>query len=255
MRHDESDPQHRPELVAWNRGLEGHPRSEDLAAYHDGRLPPERDAALREHIVECEVCLEVILELRRDLTTPTEEMTPEPDEISVQAAWRLQRARMQKAGLLNFQAQPRPQHAWLLAAALVIVSVGLALWVATLKQTVHELTQPLANPPLASLAPVGAVREPANLPSISIPDRRSRVWLILTLNEDVDYPNYRVRFVLPDGQVLWSLEGLQRTPTGSFRIELPSRSLPRSEVRVLLSGSRGLKHILVAEYRVRFTDS
>lgn len=255
MRRGETDPQHRARLVESYRTAQGHPPLEDLAAYHDGRLAPERDAAVREHIVKCAACIDVILELGA-IDAPSEEPISEAAESAVAAAWCSQMARLRAEDILPVvERRFTPRLPWLIAAAFALVSLGLTGWAVTLRQALDELSRPQVNPPLVSLTPLGALRDPAGEgPTVGLPRPSGRIWLILNLNEDVDYPEYRVRCLLPGGRLLWTLDGLQRSPAGNFRIELPAHLLPPSDLHIFLSGTRGSEQIPIAEYRLRFVD-
>lgn len=250
MRRAESDPQRRAPLAEGDRAAGEHPPLEDLAAYHDGRLPPGRDADIREHIVQCDACIAIVLELGS--LDAEEEPAAEEGELAIAAAWHSVRERLRAESLLApAERRHTPRPISLLAAALAVVSLGLAGWVFTLKQDLDELAQPQVNPPLVSLAPLGALRDPpAEHPVVELPGRGERIWLILNSSEDVDYSNFRVRCFLPEGRLLWTLDGLHRTPAGNFRIELPARMLPPGDLHLFLSGTRGSEQIPLAEYRL-----
>ncbi len=225
-----------------------HPAPEELAAYHDGRLPPERDAAVREHLVSCEGCGAIVLELAT-LGEEPEEPARGTADFAAAAAWRRQRRRLREHQLLP-AAGPRIHRAWLVAAALALVSLGLGSWVTSLKQTVDELRRPQVDPPLVSLSPLGAERDPAAAPdSVTLPPG-ARAWLILNLAGNVELAAYRADFVDSDGHMLWMLEGLRGTRAGSLRLELPG-DLSAGEVRILLSGPGGPEPEPIAEYRLR----
>ncbi len=249
-----------------SRAVSQHPAPEQLAAYHDDQLSSEREQAIRQHLVHCEDCAAIVLQLAADADSPAEP-DAEVSDFEVAAAWRRQRVRLLEHGALpaaeGVRTPPALRLAWATAAALALVILPLSLRVGSLRQTVRELREPQINPPVLNLEPVGTVRDVAvPVPAIELSSGFSRGWLILNLVEDPQALSYRVEFITSDGRTAWAREGLRKSEAGNFRLELTGDFLLPGQYRVLLSGlreergdypprsSRG-DDMLIAEYSLR----
>ncbi len=232
-----------------------HPSPEQLAAYHDDQLSSEDEEAIRQHLVDCEDCAAIVLQLAADSESPA---VPgdEVSDFEVAAAWRRQRVRLLEGGALPAgEVAKTPaalRRAWATAASLAFLTLALSLWIGSLRQTVQELREPQINPPVLNLEPVGTVRDVASpVPAIELSAGVSRGWLILNLVEDPQAPSYRVEFMASDGRSVWVREGLQKSEANNFRLELTGDLLPPGQYRVVLSARREMRHELIAEYSLR----
>jgi hypothetical protein len=70
-----------------------HPSPEDLAAYRAGSLGPDFEQEIRNHLVVCQECQELLLELATLETSPTP-TDGEVSELELEAAWRKQEQRL-----------------------------------------------------------------------------------------------------------------------------------------------------------------
>lgn len=232
-----------------------HPTAEELAAYHADQLPPVEDAALREHLVRCEECSALVLELA-ELSESSAKAATENTEFEAAAAWRRQRPRilaaLRSAAPTTITASAR--WAWAAAACLALVSLTLGIWVTDLRETVDDLRGPRINPPLVNLEPQGAVRHPpAAVPTMELSDAAPRGWLILNAVEDSTYPSYRIELIAVDGLTRWSAEKLRRSEAGNFRLELTRETVPAGRYRILLSGQRDGRTEPIAEFQLRIS--
>lgn len=130
------------------RLLADHPAPRQLAAYHAGELAPEAEARIREHLALCRDCSDLLLDLAgfKKLTPPPG--VPELTDEEVEEDWQAVRARMGEgvakeparvAEVVPIRPAPgitvrdRGVLPWkMAAAALMIVSVSLGLWVMAL---------------------------------------------------------------------------------------------------------------------------
>ena len=235
-----------------------HPSSEELAAYHDDQLSSEREEEIRQHLVHCDDCAAIVLQLAADSESPAEP-GDEVSDFEVAAAWRRQRVRLLEHGALPgaevARTPPALRRAWATAASLAFLTLASSLWIANLRQTVQELRTPQINPPVVNLEPLGSVRDPASpVPVVELSAGASRGWLILNLTEDSDYSSYRVEFVTSDGRTVWVRDGLQKSEAGNFRLELTKEILPPADYRIGLAGLSEGRYEPVAEYSLRISE-
>ncbi|MCP4661121.1 MAG: hypothetical protein GY856_37440, partial [bacterium] len=220
---------------------------------HAEKLSSDEDETIREHLVHCDECAALVLELAA-LSESSAEPASEVSAFEVAAACRRQRPRLLEELGSGTAKAPSARWAWATAASLALATMALGLWVATLRQTVEELREPQVNPPVLNLEPVGAVRDPANaVPVMELVPGASRGWLILNPAEDPGCSSYRVEFIASDGRSLWTRAGFERSEAGNFRLELPRALLPAGEYRVLLSGLRDGRQEPIDEYRLRIS--
>jgi len=233
-----------------------HPAPEELAAYHEDRLPEEREEALRDHLVACRECAEWVLELAA-LADAGEADAGEEEErgssaMDLARAWRRHRQLLRRARRLTATARAPAalRRAWAAAAALALVSLGLGLWAGIQRQRLVLLDRPQVNPPLLNLEPVGASRAPQEAwPALELGSRAPSVWLLLHPAADLHFDTYRVELVAEDGGRRWAREGLQPSEAESFRLQLPAKLLPPGRYRILLSGrSRDRGYETMEEY-------
>ena len=153
---------------------EPHPKPEMLAAYHAGELTEPEERRLQDHLVGCPECAALLLDLD-GLADPgfgAGSLAPADQE----ALWKSLQAEIGKeepvvpasltapvVPLRRRSTSPR----WLpaLAAALLAATIGLSVWVASLRRTVAELSLPQANAPVLDLDADAARGEGGRTPS------------------------------------------------------------------------------------------
>jgi hypothetical protein len=127
----------------WDRGRGEHPDDDLLLAYGEGRLGADAEERLQEHLTTCAVCRALVGDL---CAFPAlDEVTGEPSEFEVAAAWRGFRARVaggdQAAADEAGAGQPAPHDAdepepfwkrgsvaWTVAATLAFALLGSGAW-------------------------------------------------------------------------------------------------------------------------------
>lgn len=225
-----------------------HPAPQELVDYHENRQPPAKDEAIREHLVDCEECSSLLLELEglKGTGGPT---GTNVSAFETAAAWRRLRAR-----LFGKERHAPSRWAWGMAAAFALTSLGLGVWTAALHRTVAELRAPQLDLPIVGLEPVSSVRAAEDLTEVALDATAVRWGLILHLVGGPEYPSYKLEFLASGGRLLSTQSGLRRSAKGDFRLSLPRDFLPPGEYRILLYGARGDATELIEEYALRIVQ-
>lgn len=244
-----------------------HATLDAIAAYHAGTLPPEEEARLQDHLVECAECTALLLE-REELAR----LAAEPEEVPAAAGWESMRARL--PGLEPRAADPPPPlpfarparrapapRLWQAAlAASLLATAGLAFWSASLYRTVGELSRPEANAPIRDLSPAPR-RGAGDAAVLALKPGTRFLTLVLGAPGDEAFPDWEAEISRGDESV-WRGRGLRPNEFRSFSLTLPRRLLPDGEYRIVLRGLQGRRGLdaggaqggaLVGEYRLRIT--
>ncbi|HEX6900794.1 MAG TPA: zf-HC2 domain-containing protein [Thermoanaerobaculia bacterium] len=241
------------EIVAAAR-RDAHPDPERLAAYHAGELPLAEAERLQDHLVACRECSGLLLDLDR-LADPLfgAETIPEATKDDL---WRRVLAGVRREDAPPAPVVPirrpssslRPFQA--LAAALLIATLGLSLWVASLRRTVGELSRPQVNAPVVDLY-AGTVRGETSAPVPSIPPDMEVFTVVLNPAGHRSEDGYRLEIARQGGAVVWNGEGLKPNAFGSLSLTLSRRLLPPGDYRFRLFGRTGGNERRIEEYVLR----
>lgn len=215
-----------------------HPTPEELAAYHANELSPEDDLRVREHVVACRECADLVLDLQAFYDAGREEPSGVAD-LEQATAWRNLRERMEfepkKASPLPSRSVSRGFFAsalggYSIAAALLTVAVGLTVWNVSL---VREGRKPRSIPIVRTFEESGSLRARGASPE---PPLALPASVILSLSTETPDQPYRVDFVREGG----------RHPEYSFElfaqgtelsILLPEGALPPGRYDVRVAGA------------------
>jgi hypothetical protein len=232
------------EMAAAHGASGPHPDPEELAAYHAGELSLAEEERLRDHLVACRECAGLLLDLD-GLADPGFGAGAGSEDKD--AVWqRLQEETRAPASIVSAPVVPlrRPAPAsprWLpaLAAALLVATLGLSLWVATLRRTVEDLSRPQLNAPVLDLYSGTARGEGSPPPVFAVPRETRFFTVILNPAGQRRYDGYRVEILRADGRKVWAGGGLERNAFGSFSLTLPRGALGPGEHRIRLLGRTG----------------
>lgn len=247
-------------LAAAHRDLGSHPEPDELAAYHDGELPPEREARVQDHLSACRECAGLLLDLE-GLADPDFGAGSGVSEVTEkEALWQRLQEEIQPAPhaapvvpirrpAISSPRSPR----WLqaLAATFLMAAVGLSFWVASLRRTVEELSRPQANAMVLDLYSGTSRAEGSPPPVPSIPRDARLFTVILNPAGHRRYDSYRVEITRAGGGEAWSGGGLQPNPFGSFSLILPRSALAPGDYRVRLFGRTAANEEPIEEYAFR----
>lgn len=231
------------------RDLDAHPDPERLAVYHAGDLSPEEEDRIQDHLALCPECAALLLDLD-GLADPG--FGAGADLSGKEAVW--QSLKKETAPQARVAPLRRPSSSrWLqaLAASLLIATLGLSLWVASLRRTVAELSAPQANAPVLDLYSGTARGEGSPAPSLTVPPDVRFFTLILNPAGQRRYERYRVEIVRVGGEAVWSGQEIEPSPFGSFSLTLPRRAIGPGDYRVRLFGRSGGTEELIEEYAFR----
>jgi hypothetical protein len=226
-----------------------HPEPEILTAYHAGELAEPEERRLQDHLVGCPECAALLLDLD-GLSDPgfgAGSLAPADQE----ALWGRLQAEIggEKPAApvvpLRRRASSPP---WLpaLAAALLAATIGLSLWVASLRRTVDELSRPQANALVLDLDAGTARGEGDPRPAWVIP-RDARLFTLILSPPVPRSARYRVAIERSGGGEVRSLEAAPNE-VGSLSLILSRRWIGPGDYRVRLLGPG---RETVAEYALR----
>ncbi len=233
---------------------EGHPSPERLAAYHAGRLSAQEDATLREHLLLCDDCPALLLDLEELFEPRFRDL--DLSEAKLTAAWRDLRARLMpdsgrstpggstpsiwKRLISWFSTVPRPVYA---AATGLLLLATVAL---SVQQSLGRI-QPTANTAIFALSAPVRTRspEPVAIQAIVFPPGHDAVVLRpeIELPPEAErrhgrYEEFEARFLDPSSHVVTSVEGLRREGESNILVfTLPRRSLKPGRYELRLFGS------------------
>lgn len=210
--------QHRPDPAE-------HPGEKVLYAYHANELSPEEDFQVQEHLSACGHCRNLLLEYSQFLGSPSETSPEGIADFELAAEWRKLRKRMANEAEREKPAV-RPQRRFLassrggysVAAALLMVTVGLGIWDAKL---IRERRKPQPVRTVQTLEALGSSRgapagesEPVFLPA----------QITLSLPTETPAPLYRIDLMREGSR---SSERALTIPSqrDELRILLPEQSL------------------------------
>jgi hypothetical protein len=235
------------------QAFDPHPPPEQIAAYHERRLPPEEAEAFRAHLAACPDCTTQLLALADE--------PPAMSRAEIDAAWQRQRRRLSPAPPASLPDRrraftPPPRRAWAAAASLGLAAALLAAVTVVQWQTIVRLRQPQVNPPLVNLVPVGSVRGVVpEIPELRLPARGERVWVILNPEGYLDFSSYDAELKGADGRVVLRLTDLRSSEAGNFRLEVSRALLGDGLYRIVLIGKKAGQSRTLEEFAFRVRSS
>lgn len=236
------------------QGLEPHPSPDELVAYGAGELPAEEEARIQNHLALCSHCLELVLDLGR-FSEPEPDGEPGVTAGEKAAAWQALQSRLAAdVAPLRPPGLRRPfgRPVYALAAGLFVAVVGLSLRVVHLERSMAGLSDPQVNAPVVDLLPASPLRgDPEARAVVELAPESRFFALILSPKGSPDHAGYRVEILDAGGRVVWSGEGLEKNPHGSFTLILSRRLLRSGDYRLRLYGLEGGTARLLEEFRVR----
>jgi hypothetical protein len=247
-----------------------HPSPALLLAYHADELSETEADSVREHVVECDECLEAVLDMascEEELASggevegapeekwaefqamlgaapdaPSPVMVPPPEPATAEPPT-IPRVRP-PAG-----STPWP-HQWALAA-MMLLSLGLTAFFAHQRGRLQESRTPRANPLIVSLV---SEQDPefrdASSEAVPASSSLSDLTVVLTPPDAPAFPEYRVLvFSAGSHEPLHAVDGLEPQEGGVIQVFLPA--LPVAGYRLDLFGLEEGKEELLGTYRLR----
>lgn len=246
---------------------DGHPTPAQLAAYHEDRLPPEKDKEIQEHFVECPECPELMLDLDRFASKEMPVLAM--DELSdtrVERAWnRLRRQLLTEVPVPRFPwpriPRPwllwleRPVVSWTLVCLLLLSTAVLGMQVQLLASELRQRGEPELNALFAQvpLPPVtrGESVEPQE---VQVPqDARSILLAFDSPEQEINHADYRLEIRKAGETDVWKRNGLRKNQEGGFSVGLPRHFVNEGIYTIRVVGIDLDNEWVVQDYRVRFS--
>jgi hypothetical protein len=216
-----------------------HPASEKLSAYQANELSPEEDDAIQEHLANCRLCAQRLLDLQRFLAPPPEEVAAERvADFETEAEWRRLRKKIRPRKVLP------PEVA--IAAVLVLVLAWSLYRVVSLEK---QLSEPITDLQPTTLEAQGSRK---GAPVIAEP-RSFKLGHVAAFETLSDPPHQRYRLIFRDkeGRIQRSVEDTEED--GIITLFLPRRFLPPGVYRVEVLGLDGPVQHPIRSFEVRFS--
>ncbi|HEX3554323.1 MAG TPA: zf-HC2 domain-containing protein [Thermoanaerobaculia bacterium] len=225
-----------------------HPAPEKLSAYLANELSPEEDDALQEHLTQCTLCADLLLDLQRFLDPPAEDRPREGvADFETAAEWRELKEKLRVKAPTAVRRRSllrRISVAPVLAAALAFVFVGAAFQIMVLERR-------LSSPRAVQITTIEAQGSKKGTPREAEPTpfRLGNVAVFDT-HSDHPYPKYRLVFKDKDGQVRRTEEA-QEGESGMIALLLPGDFLKPGVYHVEVQGPEGAAANPIREFDIR----
>ncbi len=243
-------------MAAKRRELGGEPPTpEELLAYRDGRLDPAERQRLEAKIAVYPDAARALADLA---AFPAIEPAPGvsvPSDEDVAASWQSFRRKLEKlpapqpvapeepreAPVVPLRtAPPRTVHGvppwWLAAAASAALTVGLGGGFLAGRATRDPGPAAAINVLITELRPTAEGGDRAAASAVDLPESAEGLVLVLGLDDPGDFAGYTAEIHNAQGARIWSRDGLQPTPLGTFHLSFPRDTLGPGLYRIDLLG-------------------
>jgi hypothetical protein len=208
-----------PKGQSWN-----HPSPEELSAYQANELTPEQDEAIQEHLADCSLCAEVLLDLERFLDLPEEDRPRDGvADFETAAEWGVLRSKLKEEGLLPGKEARRSTRrgTYAVAATILLAIVGLSLY--TISRSPERFQ---------TLKPLDSSRGPSDgIQTVQLP-----VTLLLKSPVKTPYPEYRAELWDRTGHRIREFPHLKESRSFDLEVPLGRDFLDPGEYRIELIG-------------------
>jgi hypothetical protein len=225
-----------------------HPAPEKLSAYQANELSPEEDDAIQEHLAQCTLCTELLLDLQRFLD-PMPEDLPREGVVDFETAteWRELRGRMATAEVPRRGATrglPR-RGLWApaLAAVLTLLLSGAVYRIVVLQ---GQLARPLAVQ-ITTIEAQGSKKGTGG--AESTPFRLGNIAVFETHSDQL-HLQLKLSFRDKNGQIQKTINA-QEDENGMIAVLLPERFLAPGFYRVEVLEPDGATAIHLREFDIR----
>lgn len=230
-----------------------HPTPEELEAYHAKELSPEEEERIREHLVACRECADLVLDLQAFSVAARK---PDAGVVDFEqaAAWRDLREKLPfRPEPIVEPAAPEPRRrrsalrpAWGIAALLAVAISGGLVYRAWWPDT------PPAEIQITTLDPIGSFR--SGEPEIEIETVPRSNEIVLRVDGTTSYPQYMAE-IRQGRRKVETLTDLREDEPLNVPLGALGSSLDPGEYEIVLFGLQGDHRKEAGTYRVRFEDS
>lgn len=221
-----------------------HPSDGTLSFYHARKLSPEEEDRVREHLVECKRCRDLLLEYAEFMADEEEEKREGVADLAAAADWQRLRARMgeeERKSQVVVANEPSPlrrffgsaKTAYSIAAMLAVALIGLASYTANLRRAEDE---PELNSPWLELSGSTRAGEGQGEVIVVSADEEKTLVFDLPVPEEESQGGYHLEVYLNGKRIFGPGELIrQKTDDDYFTITWRSSVLKsgRYELRVL----------------------
>lgn len=202
-----------------------HPSDGTLSFYHARKLSPEEEDRVRDHLVECKRCRDLLLEYAEFMEDEEEETPAGVADFGAAADWQRLRGRIGEDGKeldvpSSIPTRSREERrswkaAYPLAAVLAAGIIGLTVYIWSDRKS--GTTAQEYEPVLLSATVRGDRRGQLSL----APEEKRDIQFSAEATGLAVYPKYRLRVFDANGREISSSDSLERTES-EFRFALPS---------------------------------
>ena len=114
-----------------------------------------------------------------------------------------------------------------------------------------DFSKPQINVPIVDIAPESAVRGGGKENLVRVPKTAHLFTVILNLVGQSSYPIYAIEIFDARDKLVWSGQGLRKSPENTFTLALPDNLFPAAQYRIKLYGLQGKQKDLVQDYTMR----
>jgi len=235
---------------------ETHPEPETLAAYHAGKLGEAEARRLQDHLLACRECAALLLDLD-GLADPGfgagSLSVTDREALWGRIAGEIRKAEASALAPVIPIRRAVPPTRWLqaLAAALLVATVGLSVWVASLRRTVEALNRPEPNAPVIDLYSGASRSAGSPPPGATIPRDFRFFTVILHPPHARSTSRYRVEITHAGGGSVWSRDGVAPDPLGPLPLTLTRSLIGPGEYRIRLFEGTGNPREPLVDYGLR----
>ena len=207
------------------------PDDSHLAAFVDGRLPPEDHSRLGDHLADCDHCLRVVAFVTRN--AESRHLAPAPGSLVMAARER----RFERAP----SGSARGPWRWAAAAALVAFA-AVAIWRLDPGATTERDSGFRSRPP-SGLPSAMAPRAPSRGPQVVFPaagQTISPAGVDFRWTEIPTAVSYEVRVVTLDGDLVWETRVFETEATVPAEVQLDPGGPYLVRISALLAGGKTL---------------
>jgi hypothetical protein len=189
-----------------------HPSPEKLSAYQANELPPEEADEIQEHLTECSLCTELLLDLQRFLEPEEEDRSQEGvADFGAEAGWRELRGKMEWKRESESHDTPGAEMSRLrkslrrlqaVAAIILVGLVGLSVYALRLRQEVR------ASETLVSVSLINAIGARGEEDAETLKASSGDSIVFTLFNPRGPSREYRVEIRDAKGRTVWGRSGL-----------------------------------------------
>lgn len=225
-----------------------HPSVDVWIAYYAREIPEPEAQDLRQHLVECRRCVDLVLDLDR-FAEPSPNAGGGSVDFAQAAVWRS----VKQAVELPVRVQRWPA-AVAVAASLVLAVFGSTQYDARtdLESRLAEASRLQPNMVIRDLRPGARERSSRGVDAtVDLPAEGGPVALILNLEDEVDFPDYKIRVFDATGEEVTKVSGLAISEVGNFSLAMPPGALAAGAYELRLFGLVDGGEELLETYPIR----